>query len=291
MARAVALAMSLGSCGVFGERATSILVKRGQLFASNYGGTTWVDNVITGQVSSYSLSASESIQVQAGFDEIIASEKVDIAQAMSVAQSSLSWEFNNLTVTIPCPPNMGCYIYQMQTTVTTDTGEMFVSNAGYEYYNYTLPLIHETVPVPEGFDMTNSKVTIEQPPNQHAGSYPCRSVTQSVCDELSWAGGCRHVDDYYCPGTSGKPFKWGGDAYMGGFHLPEGLCVTTYRNWVGCAKDHVQYNKRCATNGGSEYHTWNDGDRTCSWKFELAPGYYCRGMMEVMNASLNEYVV
>lgn len=179
-----------------------------------------------------------------------------------------------------CPPGAGCYIYQVQTTITTDK-TVYTSLSSYEVEAEPKSKVTQQVPVEAGIDMTNKQVKMVQP-EEHKGRYDCRDVTASVCDEMSHNNGCRAVDDFHC--SSGqKPFKWGGQSYFGGWYLPEGLCVTPYGewhayNWGYCVEGtEMSFGKVCATGGTRYVDDWEKSNRICSWKLELAPGYYCKG--------------
>jgi hypothetical protein len=273
-------AVSLGVV-VLGDRATNIVVQRVPLLEDSVGGTNFSRTVEMGQVSAYSMSASEQIQVDAGINTLWAHCDVDTQRALSYASASVTLSYSKTTFSHQCPPGDGCYIYQVQLKVETDNGDTFQSNSDIQITDVPLPLVHEDVPVPEGFDMRSKMVTLLQP-SEHKGNYQCRDIEKSVCSELESNYGCRTVDDYSCSGGQ-DPFKWGGDAYFGGFDLPEGLCVTTYRHWGYCEEKNLQHGKVCAAGGDRTVTVWKSDDRTCSWKFELAPGYVCPGML---NAAL-----
>lgn len=243
------------------------------------GGSFINQTEITGQVDHKEVSTDVQIQADASFDVEIASASVDVSAMAKTAKSSYSLNYEETHFEYQCQRGTGCYIYQTKTTIDTDV-TVYQSLSSYEVSTEKLSTVSEDVPIDQGFDMGTTQVQMVQP-EEHKGRYDCRDVEANVCEEMSHNNGCRTPDDYHC--SSGqKPFKWGGQSYFGGWNLPEGLCVTPYKEWKSSDWGHCRQGtewgqQECAIGGPRYIQDWQRSNRICSWQFELAPGYYCKG--------------
>jgi hypothetical protein len=290
MARQFVLSLSVVCFDVgLAERATSITIIRKPLLEDSVGGTIYDKDVIIGQIDHKEVSDDVKVEVDAGFNALVAHAKGDLKVMAQYAQSSYSMAYSSTHLHHECPKGTGCYIYQVQTTINTDITVYQSQSSSFQISDKPMSLVTEQVPVPEGFDMGSAQVKMVQP-EERKGHYDCREISANVCDELAHNNGCRAVDDYKC--SSGqKPFKWGGQSYFGGWNLPEGLCVTPYGEWKTSDWGYchpgteMSFGQVCATGGARYVNDWEKSNRIDSWQFSLAPGYYCKGQA-VGNVSL-----
>jgi hypothetical protein len=261
------------------ERATKITMVRVPLLQDPTGGSSINKTIITGEMDHKAVSHDVHVQADASFDIEIAKASADVSAMAQAAKSSYSVSYEEIQFHHQCQQGTGCYIYQTQTTIVTDL-TVYQSQSSYQVSTGPLSLDSVDVPVQEGTDMGDTTVEMVQPEEQK-GKYDCRSIVANVCDEMSHSNGCRTVDDFHC--SSGQmPFKWGGQSYFGGWHLPEGLCVTPYKEWKAsdwghCVQGTEWDQQKCATGGSRYIQDWQKSNRICSWRFELAPNYYCKG--------------
>jgi len=266
-----------------GERVTSIKVERICLHCDHTGRMDHKKEVTIGESSQWATSTSVDATISAAYKmgalKTSGSLSTAWSHSRSGAQHALSVETRNIECSQFYP--QPCYVYQCVSTITTDTGKIYISRGNLEVSDKPLVLVHETIPIYNmGKNMAEVTLEIVQP-DERKGYYPCRSKTENVCDLLSRNGGCRSVDDFVdcSPGDGWKPFKWGSHAYMGGIDMPEGVCVTYYRNWGRC-NTNVIGRKQCAVGAKRRIMQWGLKDhnqRICSFQLELMPGFYCPG--------------
>lgn len=91
---------------------------------------------------------------------------------------------------------------------------------------------------------------------------------------------CWNLDDLICEDNT-KCLKWGYHCYAGTISMPEGVTVTTYKNFKSC-DDSEKLNNYESKHGQELFSFWNFDKRVCQFLFGVATGYTDSGEEECL---------